>query len=253
MKKISTSMLWSFGSCFRYLQDQKPNGKIHGPGYILDNLERLSKYIASLNLTVSSNTDALNELNKLAVELKAMPDDARLNADPASRLYKEVTGLRATLLAELRTVEAYMLTPKRHGVEKLIDEMREIVGAAVFDKLPEIAQSDLQEAGKCIAFERPTAAAFHLMRATEASLRVFYAKAVRVGRVPATMWGPIISEMRKKPAVLKKHKLLLDHMDNIRVNFRNPTQHPEATYTLAEAENLLGLCIDVLSRMSPSL
>jgi hypothetical protein len=45
---------------------------------------------------------------------------------------------------------------------------------------------------------------------------------------------------------------MLDHLDHIHVNFRNPTQHREARYDLEEAQDLLSLSIDALNRMAKS-
>jgi len=50
----------------------------------------------------------------------------------------------------------------------------------------------------------------------------------------------------------KKKKLpdtLLESLDYIRKSYRNPTNHPEAVYSLDQAEDLLGLCIDVTNKM----
>jgi len=43
---------------------------------------------------------------------------------------------------------------------------------------------------------------------------------------------------------------MLDHLDHIRVSFRNPIQHREARYELEEAQDLLSLSIDALNRMA---
>ncbi len=62
------------------------------------------------------------------------------------------------------------------------------------------------------------------------------------------MWGPMIISLRKR----KKSRppdVLLNNLDNIRVSFRNPTQHPEKIYDIQEAQDLFGLCVDVVSRM----
>jgi hypothetical protein len=39
----------------------------------------------------------------------------------------------------------------------------------------------------------------------------------------------------------------------IRTNYRNPTQHPEAIYTIDTAQDLFGVCIDVLGKMASEL
>jgi hypothetical protein len=48
-------------------------------------------------------------------------------------------------------------------------------------------------------------------------------------------------------------QVLPDHIDNIRVNFRSPTQHPDARYEIEEAQDLLSLSIDFLNRMARHL
>ena len=92
----------------------------------------------------------------------------------------------------------------------------------VFNKLSPIAKSDLEEAGKCIAFELPTAAAFHLLRATESVLREFYLKLIIRGRINNLMWGNIIQDLKRKRNA-RPYEELLNHLDHIRNAFRNPT------------------------------
>lgn len=98
-----------------------------------------------------------------------------------------------------------------------------------------------------MAFERPTAAAFHLLRATEGVLRHFYCSVVKRNRIDPLLWGPIITALRdrRKPPAAS----LLANLDNIRVSFRNPTQHPEKIYDIHEVQDLFGLCIEVINRM----
>jgi hypothetical protein len=52
-------------------------------------------------------------------------------------------------------------------------------------------------------------------------------------------------ERRSKPPP----QTLLDHLDHIRHNFRNPTQHPEAIYDIDEAQDLFNLTTDALVRL----
>jgi hypothetical protein len=111
--------------------------------------------------------------------------------------------------------------------------------------LPEIAQYDFTQAGKCIAFELLTSAAFHLLRATEATLRHLYFAATQ-NSAPQN-WGPIVQFLRQLPKPLPAP--LLDNLDNIRQSFRNPTQHPEKIYDIQEVQDLFSLCVDVVNRM----
>jgi hypothetical protein len=113
----------------------------------------------------------------------------------------------------------------------------------VYAKLPEVAQYDFGEAGKCIAFERPTAAAFHLMRGTEGVLL----RDRKRDRVKPLLWGSMVNDMKNRRR--KPPKELLQNLGNIRESFRNSTQHPEKVYDIQETQDLFGLSVDVVNRM----
>lgn len=149
-------------------------------------------------------------------------------------------------MAEAGGNMAFIVTDKRIDVDKLLNNIPLLMAPEVFESLPEIAKYDFKEAGRCIAFETPTAGAFHLLRATEAVLREFYCINVRRGRVDP-LWFNMVEDMRKKRR--KIPRTLLDNLDNIRWNFRNPTQHPEKMYDIQEVQDLFGLCVDVINRM----
>jgi hypothetical protein len=110
---------------------------------------------------------------------------------------------------------------------ELLNDVGSLFAPETFKAVPTIVQYDLAEAGKCIAFERPTAAAFHILRGTEGVLRHYYTRMVRHGAISERTWGPLVSDLRKRK-LTKKYETLNNHLDNIRVSFRNPTQHPEA-------------------------
>jgi hypothetical protein len=61
------------------------------------------------------------------------------------------------------------------------------------------------------------------------------------------LWGPMIQQMRAKKTN-QPPAPLLDHFDNIRVDFRNPTQHPDAEYDMNDAQNLLNVAVDAVAR-----
>ena len=114
---------------------------------------------------------------------------------------------------------AFIASDKRYTVEKLLGDMGSLLSEGVFDELPELARYDLQEGGRALAFELPTAAAFHFLRATEAVLRDFYLTVVRSGRIKEPrMLAAMVKDMRGKrraPA-----ELVLNNLDSLRHNFR---------------------------------
>lgn len=156
--------------------------------------------------------------------------------------------LRTTLLAEAEGKIAFIVQDKRFAVEKLLGDVGSLMSAGVFARLPDIAREDLDEAGKCVAFQRPTAAAFHLMRAVEGVLRWFYLEIVKRGRIAEPrMWAAMTTQLASLSKPIPK--TLLDNLDHVRQNFRNPTQHPDKVYDNDEAQDLMALSIDVINRM----
>ncbi|MCW8906734.1 MAG: hypothetical protein OQL28_05765 [Sedimenticola sp.] len=229
----------------RYLQDASEGIPFAGSGYIQENIERFLQNLKKLELKVTL---------RASYKLKKFLDDNKkneteeLSADQAGELKEIVNNIRLTLDAEIGGIYAFVTTPKRLDALKLLGEIGELFTPDLFQEFPDIAQYDFTEAGKCIAFERPTAAAFHILRATEANLRHYYKKMVRQKRIASEMWGPIVHDLKARNKS-KKHATLNNHLDNIRLSFRNPTQHPEAIYDIHEVQELMSVCIDANNRM----
>ena len=192
----------------------------------------------------SESSDLLKNLNSQKAD------------ETASKVSMEETKLFArtiekTLDAELRLKYAFILTPKRLDLNKLLDNVEELFGTGIFEKMSNLSKKDFREAGKCIAFERPTAAAFHILRATEETLRSFYHRKIpKKEQNELPLWKSMIDQLRKKPKVSKS---ILDSFDNIRSNFRNFTIHTDTFYTMDEIQDLLLLCIEANSRATKEL
>lgn len=235
------------GTGFRYLQDATDKRKIRGERRVLDNLEHVLSRLHSNQFPVTSR--AAEELRAFAHRLKAVQDDRTLTPDEAKELRRLVTRLRPTFRAEALGKHVFAVTDKRVEVARLLDGMPSLLADGAFQRLPQLAQHDFAEAGKCLAFERPTAAAFHLMRAAEASVRALYSAKTGLAH-GGQPWGPLTAELRTKAAV---PVVLLNQLDNVRTSFRNPTQHPELIYTMDDAQDLLFSCVDLLNRISTHL
>jgi len=247
MQSKTISSYIKFGTGLRYLQDAEKGWVVHGKDCLLNNINIFLGFLDEFELPVTER--ASRELRELRDKLAKSEPDHRLTSDEASELNGLMNDVRKTLFAEARGKVAFIVTDKRIDVDKLLTDVSTLMAPSSFDKLPDIAQYDFKEAGKCIAFELPTAAAFHLLRGTEAVLRHFYCSVVRKDRVEL-MWGPMVSSLRsrRKPPPAP----LLDNLDNIRRSFRNPTQHPDKIYDIQEVQDLFGLCVDVVNRMAAS-
>jgi len=247
MNAISIHRYFKFGTTVRFLQDVKTGFSVHGPGVVIANLDVLFREIEALPLPVTNRASA--ELRTFTDTLRALPEGTTLSADHAKELTQLISNLRMTLEAELKGSEAFVVAGKRLDTTKLLSDVGVLFAPGVFDALPETARYDFIEAGRCIAFERPTAAAFHLLRGSEGVLRSLYCSFVKRDRIDTMLWGPMAQALQKHRKA-KAHDSLLRNLDNIRVSFRNPTQHPDKIYDIQEAQDLWGLCIEAVNRMT---
>ena len=241
------NFIW-LGGLTRYLLAVKEGRKIHGEGFILNNIQSFLDFLDKLGL--KTTRVASDELISMRDLLQAYPPKDGINAEHAEELRRIIEFVEHTLRAESATLRAYVLTEEKMDVARLVDRPDSFFGNKAYAKLPLVAQYDIVEAGKCIAFERPTAAAFHLLRATEDTLRKYFSVFFKKKKIENLTWGQLIMELRKKKRKPKPEKTLLDHLDNIRNNFRNPTDHPDMIYGIDEAQDLFALVVDVLKRLT---
>lgn len=146
---------------------------------------------------------------------------------------------------ELSVQATYQVWPKRAFNTQLLSESAELIfSQEIRQWFSQAEVLDARQAGKCLAFETPTAAAFHLFRLTESAIRRYYS--VVVGRVPKTKmrsWGAYIDVLEKnnaEPRVIYAIKQMKDL-------YRNPVMHPEQAYSLDDALSLLGLVDSVIN------
>ena len=122
------------------------------------------------------------------------PDNYKINARRTNQLNRIIINLRATIYAELKTLHAYLIKDKKIG-QNYLWNIKQLMDEGVFDALRDIVQYDFSEAGKCILFDRPTAAAFHALRGTEGALYWFYELTTSNQRT-TEMWAEIVDNLR---------------------------------------------------------
>lgn len=120
---------------------------------------------------------------------------------------------------------------------------RELFGKEVTARFPNL-QSDIEEAGNCLALGRSTACVFHLMRIMEAGTQAF-GSLLGVTFTENKNWQNILDESNKAIKALPKGKDVVElsqiasNLYSVKVAWRNEVMHPKATYTADEAEDVL--------------
>ena len=166
---------------------------------------------------------------------------------------KEAAKRFETVLAEeLAILDTYAIAQKgAYSTPELISNADVMFPPSIRSKIPARAIADIKEAGKCLAFETPTAAAFHIVRALESLIIIYYQKVI--GSNPADKrrnWGVYIKVLRQNPDSDPK---ILDFLEHIKNNYRNPISHPEATLNTDEALVLLGVAVGAITQICLAL
>src|SRR5260370_33907827 len=76
---------------------------------------------------------------------------------------------------ECQVMDTYFVSKKgAYSTIDLIERAHFQIPESIRNKVPDLTRKDFDQAGKCIAFDVPTGAAFHLLRGTEAIIREYY-------------------------------------------------------------------------------
>ncbi len=134
-----------------------------------------------------------------------------------------------------------MIDPARVGFY----DRNELFGTEVNAKFP-ATQYDMVEAGNCLALGRGTACVFHLMRIMEVGVQEL-GKKLGITLVTDKNWQNILDEITKAikalppkaPATILMNQASAN-LYSVKLAWRNEVMHPKDTYTLEEAENLIG-------------
>jgi hypothetical protein len=190
---------------------------------------------------IHKSANAVGDLAE-GLELPVTAKTARImfaKADTSKKLRRALMQLGDTLFMELDSMKFY--GPLERYIKYF--EQQQLFGIEVFNGFSS-SNDDIYEAGTCLALERATA---HLNRALECGLAAL-AKAVSVPK--QNDWGRYIQKIgeeldsRAKAAGTRSpdeqfYAEGAANFDRLRRAYRNPTMHPEKTYSQDCAEEIL--------------
>lgn len=242
VEKRNLYKFYTFGWDFNIMCDPYKTIKI---ATVKNIIRKFKNFVVIYNFKVA-RVAMKSELDVIVKQISDMSDEQVTPADVIEKLKKFSLKIETTIDAELKLTHAYILDEKRLGLNRLLDNIKELFGDAVFNKLSKQAQMDFMEAGKCLAFERYTASAFHILRATEEMLSVYYKHKIKQKRVKELLWYPMVKHLSGKKGV---PLALMAVLDSVRLDFRNPTAHPEKFYGEDEVQKLFSHCGDIVNRI----
>jgi hypothetical protein len=160
--------------------------------------------------------------------LLAQAEDGLVRPD---RFARTLARIEARLLDELAALRLVALPPGQWRY--LIDPSP--FGRGVESEFPDAAY-DIEEAALCLAFRRPTAAAFHCMRIIEYGLQTLAARLRLDGLGADRRWGPLLLRLRNAAGPELTAPLVA--LDQVRRSWRGAQLLPVEKYTEGEAERL---------------
>lgn len=170
----------------------------------------------------------------------------------AETVREELGKIETVVFPEASIKKIYVLPNRRFNTDYLLNHPEKLLAEGIFEKLDEVARHDISSACRCLLFGEATAAAFHILRATESVLKSYYYHHRKQNRLSEPMWANMVDQLKAKTRN-KPPATLLNSLDLIRTAYRNPTQHPEATYEIDSAQDLFGVCLDVIGKMGSEI
>ncbi|HET6989682.1 MAG TPA: hypothetical protein VFJ43_00085 [Bacteroidia bacterium] len=219
-------------------------------------------FIDELDLRVSKSSIRLtylqDDIDKLE-QLANSPETSEKIVDKVlwDGLIEKLLKVDSVLDAELNTKIAYLLDEKRFSNEILLDKITKLFAPKIYMQMPSIARFDFEESGKCLAFDRYTACAFHALRGTEDVLKMYYEKTLNISATDKDTWGTyetaITNAISQGELIPQPEEQLIINIVSLRKFYRNKTQHPQNTYSSDEAQDLFSLCIKTVNELMADL
>jgi hypothetical protein len=199
----------------------------------------LNQSVYQVRTCHASGTELLALLN---AAIEQIPHEDGTKPMPTLEVWnivQKAQEFEAIFRAELGITPMYYVTPKHNlDVTGLINQGHLCFPPDLVQKAPE-AIPDAQQSTKCIAFDLPTAAGFHLHRTNESVLRRYFDLVAGADNRPETRnIGDYLNKMKQLRVGDKK---VLAALRDLKDLHRNPLMHPEEHIpNVSEAIALMG-------------
>ena len=178
--------------------------------------------------------------------------NATFTEEQIRNLHYALGEFEIVLNKELSDTPAFIVEEKGNfSVSKLTQGASIGYSTLAISRLTSECKTEVDEAGRCLAFSRPTASGFHILRAVELVVKqLIVSLGLTVPPVQRCNWGEYISILRDGNAP----KEITDLLQVLKDNYRNPIMHPEQTLDIDESVGLFSMCqsvIEVLCKKMP--
>jgi hypothetical protein len=255
MQRINTAYFYKLAQQLLPIKTLTPNANLYFEGYsIIHTAQEGLRYFLHNPLippmtSYSTGKELLTALEKITSE-NYDPDRVIQWSEPHE--LTEILGrFEISMQSDFGTRDTFIVSPKRAYSTTLLAEQGETLASEQALSLVPAMGKDLHDAGRCMAFELSTAAAFHLFRAVEAMVSEY---GTFVRNKPFT-------QVEKKKGLggmanlLKEKSLGVDTritstIEQVALLHRNPTMHPEMHISTTEINATLGIVVSVIETVA---
>jgi hypothetical protein len=169
-----------------------------------------------------------------------------LNAFFTGPIFQDIDTFQISLSEELKLLPIFSVERKGNlSIESLVEGASGGYPSSTLALLDDFIKREIDEGGRCLAFSRPTASGFHILRAVEISLKGYvYAVKGALPKMNNRNWGEYISQLTDAGASSN----LIDLLKILRTK-RNPLMHPQDTLETEEAIGIFCICQNALETL----
>jgi hypothetical protein len=267
MNKVNQYLFYEFGAALRELKDLKEGQTYMGALITVIHAQMaLRKFLAETShVPLKLSKSAANSLQATLRELIDVPKkeakegeeeefdwDKKIEGSKIKKALKKLDELETVFSMEAVGLDVYAVAQKAgYSTDTLVQHGEEIIPEEIRDYMPEYALKELHEAGRCLVFDLPTAAGFHMMRSVESVLHSYW-DVISGGKPRPTLqsgadapMGTYINQVENEGA----DKIVTGVLKQIKDLHRNPLMHPDAVLNMNEAIVLLGVVSSAIMAM----
>lgn len=184
-------------------------------------------------------------------------DPEKLENEFSSWQYAEISrkidAFKSVFEAECRDVDVYSVSQIGiYRTSALVSEADKLIPEQFHKLLPGGTEDEFRNAGKCLAFDLPTACGFHALRGLELVMDA-YITSFGVDTKSLRSWSDYIksaqSLIERGEGERKPSARVTAMLDRMRQLDRNPLMHPRETVDTVSADQLFRLCAATVVEM----
>jgi hypothetical protein len=167
-------------------------------------------------------------------------------------LHHALTEFEAVFSNETQGLDVFSIKQKQaYSMTTLIERGEDVLPESIQWAISEFTRNEIREGTKCIAFDLPTAAGFHLLRGLESALRDYYDYLSAYTERPKNKHGKDVPMGDYVSAIEKlgAHEKVVSVLRQIKTLHRDPHMHPEALFDMDGAIMLLGIVTSAIWAM----